>query len=391
MRATATIRAAPIVSAQRCRSDGVAPRRWRGTFRPSPALPDRPTRRGVGSACGPRADHPVNEVAPLHAARRSRGDRVPRARHRDRQRAGRRDGHRDHRLPRPIAREPPSRAAGHRCASAGCWSSAGLCLLPRRRLVASRWREPFFMAWSATVVGSIAVGVVIEGRPGTPLLAGFILPMIFAAISYPVLMTAIVAAFMLVSAAAASAVTGQSSENTTFLADGAGLRRGDGRLAGARARAPRRAARRRARPLAALPRRRRDDDRRHGRGGTGPAGQPPQLRGPRLPRGGAGRPRLVRARRPRGRAHGRAGRVHGRARRDRAGRRRAREPGRHARRRAPQHRVDQPHRAHGQRRRHAGRGRGRHRAADRPGARAAHGLPRRAHRPGQPRAARRST
>ena len=95
--------------------------------------------------------------------------------------------------------------------------SAGLCLLPRRRLVASRWREPFFMAWSATVVGSIAAGVVIEGRSGTPLFAGFILPMIFAAISYPVLMTAIVAAFMLVSAAAASAVTGQSSENTTFL------------------------------------------------------------------------------------------------------------------------------------------------------------------------------
>ena len=94
--------------------------------------------------------------------------------------------------------------------------SAGLCLLPRRRLVASRWREPFFLAWSATVVGSIAAGVVIEGRSGTPLLAGFILPMIFAAISYPVLMTAIVAAFMLVSAAAASAVTGQSSENTTF-------------------------------------------------------------------------------------------------------------------------------------------------------------------------------
>jgi hypothetical protein len=67
--------------------------------------------------------------------------------------------------------------------------AAGMCLLPRRRLVASRWREPFFMAWSATVVGSIAVGVVIEGRPGTPLLAGFILPMIFAAMSYPVITT----------------------------------------------------------------------------------------------------------------------------------------------------------------------------------------------------------
>ena len=62
----------------------------------------------------------------------------------------------------------------------------GLFVLPRRRLVASRWREPFFLLWSAAVVASIAAGIVLEGRSGTPLMAGFILPMIFAAISYPV-------------------------------------------------------------------------------------------------------------------------------------------------------------------------------------------------------------
>ena len=36
------------------------------------------------------------------------------------------------------------------------------------------------------MIGSIAVGIVIEGRAGTPLIVGFILPLIFAAISYPV-------------------------------------------------------------------------------------------------------------------------------------------------------------------------------------------------------------
>ena len=41
--------------------------------------------------------------------------------------------------------------------------------------------------------------------------------MIFAAISYPVLATAIVGAFMLVAAATAAALTGQSAENTTFV------------------------------------------------------------------------------------------------------------------------------------------------------------------------------
>src|SRR5215207_6022157 len=61
-------------------------------------------------------------------------------------------------------------------------ASCGLFLLPRRRLAASRLREPFFLTWSVLVIGSFAVGIVIEGRPGTPLTAGFILPMIFAAI-----------------------------------------------------------------------------------------------------------------------------------------------------------------------------------------------------------------
>ena len=89
-------------------------------------------------------------------------------------------------------------------------------LLPRRRLVASRWREPFFLAWSMLVVGSIAFGVVLEDRPNTPLMFGFILPLIFSAISYPVVATAIVGSLVLASAAVAGVLTGQSAADLTF-------------------------------------------------------------------------------------------------------------------------------------------------------------------------------
>src|ERR1700761_5074880 len=49
--------------------------------------------------------------------------------------------------------------------------SGAMFLLPRRRLVASRHREPFFIAWSAAVALSIAVGLVLEGSPRSPLFA----------------------------------------------------------------------------------------------------------------------------------------------------------------------------------------------------------------------------
>ena len=100
----------------------------------------------------------------------------------------------------------------------GSWvlCAAGLFALPARRLAASRAREPFFLLWSTTVVGSIAVGIVIEGRPGTPLTAAFILPLIFAAISYPVLGTAIVGSMVLAGTAGAGALVGQTTADMTF-------------------------------------------------------------------------------------------------------------------------------------------------------------------------------
>jgi diguanylate cyclase (GGDEF)-like protein/PAS domain S-box-containing protein len=95
-------------------------------------------------------------------------------------------------------------------------ASCGMFALPRRRMVASRWREPLFLLWSLLVVGSIAFGIVLENRTNSPLLFGFILPLIFAAISYPVVATAIVGSLVLVFAAAAGILTGQSAADLTF-------------------------------------------------------------------------------------------------------------------------------------------------------------------------------
>ena len=96
-------------------------------------------------------------------------------------------------------------------------ASSGLFVIPRRRLAASHLREPFFLAWSGLVIASFAVGIVLEGRPGTPLTAGFILPIIFAAISYPVRETVITGVMVLFAAAIACVLSGHPAADTTFL------------------------------------------------------------------------------------------------------------------------------------------------------------------------------
>ena len=115
------------------------------------------------------------------------------------------------------------------------WSAAncGMFACRAATMVASRLREPFFLVWSLLVVASIAVGIVMESRSNTPMLGAFILPLIFAAISYPVVADRDRGLATLVFAAALGALIGQSAR-TDVPADDARVRRGDGRLAGLR-------------------------------------------------------------------------------------------------------------------------------------------------------------
>ncbi len=57
--------------------------------------------------------------------------------------------------------------------------------LPAPAIVRSRWREPFFLAWTAADFVLIALVVASDGGDWSPLRATFFLPLFFAALSYP--------------------------------------------------------------------------------------------------------------------------------------------------------------------------------------------------------------
>lgn len=58
-------------------------------------------------------------------------------------------------------------------------------LIPHERVVRSRWREPFFLLWSTTQIAFTAVVVAADGGSTSPLALLFFIPVVFAALSYP--------------------------------------------------------------------------------------------------------------------------------------------------------------------------------------------------------------
>jgi diguanylate cyclase (GGDEF)-like protein/putative nucleotidyltransferase with HDIG domain len=68
-------------------------------------------------------------------------------------------------------------------AGAGISGLAGV--LPTDRIIRSRWREPFFLSWSVLNLGLIAGLVIVDGSPESPLALVFFVPVVFAAMSYP--------------------------------------------------------------------------------------------------------------------------------------------------------------------------------------------------------------
>jgi diguanylate cyclase (GGDEF)-like protein len=58
-------------------------------------------------------------------------------------------------------------------------------LLPTERIIRSRWREPFFLVWSALLIALIALVTIADGGADSPLRLVFLFPLIFAALSYP--------------------------------------------------------------------------------------------------------------------------------------------------------------------------------------------------------------
>jgi diguanylate cyclase (GGDEF)-like protein len=80
--------------------------------------------------------------------------------------------------------------------------------LPAAVIVRSRWRERFFVAWTAADVVLILLIVAQDGGDESPLRAVFFLPLIFAALSYPPRSVAVTGGFAVLGYAAAALLAG---------------------------------------------------------------------------------------------------------------------------------------------------------------------------------------
>src|SRR5688572_25347993 len=67
-------------------------------------------------------------------------------------------------------------------------------LTPHERIVRSRWREPFFLLWSITQIALTTVVVAADGGSTSPLALLFFIPVVFAALSYPLASVVTIAA-----------------------------------------------------------------------------------------------------------------------------------------------------------------------------------------------------
>ena len=81
--------------------------------------------------------------------------------------------------------ERPNRTAIAALFGAGFVTAAIVSRLPRERIVRSRYRENFFLAWSLLDLSLIVLGVFADGGTGSPLSLIFFIPVVFAAMSYP--------------------------------------------------------------------------------------------------------------------------------------------------------------------------------------------------------------
>jgi diguanylate cyclase (GGDEF)-like protein len=79
----------------------------------------------------------------------------------------------------------PHRLALALLLGSGVAATIAISLLPRERIVRSRFRETFFLCWSLLDLGLIGVLTLTDGGTSSPLTLIFLVPVVFAALSYP--------------------------------------------------------------------------------------------------------------------------------------------------------------------------------------------------------------
>jgi len=86
----------------------------------------------------------------------------------------------------------PNRTALAVIFGAGFAAAAAVARLPRERIVRSRFREAFFLGWSILDLTLIMLATLADGGTGSPLALIFFIPVVFAAMSYPLGSVAVV-------------------------------------------------------------------------------------------------------------------------------------------------------------------------------------------------------
>ena len=68
-----------------------------------------------------------------------------------------------------------------------------LWAIPWRRVIASRWRETAFFAWTLMTISAVALTAALDGGAGSPLALMLFLPAVFASMAYPLRLVVVVA------------------------------------------------------------------------------------------------------------------------------------------------------------------------------------------------------
>ncbi|MDQ6751653.1 MAG: diguanylate cyclase [Actinomycetota bacterium] len=104
----------------------------------------------------------------------------------------------------------PHRVTILELAGLGLVSVALIALLPTDRIVRSRWNGPFFIAWSIFQIALVAGLASADGGARSPLALGFFIPILFAAVSYPLPSVVAIGAADVLTFLGLDAVTGPS-------------------------------------------------------------------------------------------------------------------------------------------------------------------------------------